>query len=602
MKWFRKNEEAAVKKSESFFDYDDSRDPWDLPTVRFFGKKSEAKGWAIRKTKERFSLAERFARDEDSPFWEEAGSRSQQEPDDMDSKHLESASQRYSATRKEAAPSAPVVIAPHQRLSDISPEEFKERQSPLFRKGPTLSARPQQNLQGCEIRFSHGEEDEMSFPQRVFVAEEEDRPPREEPRTRDELRGGLQQQSPYQGGGQMEGYRERLTPSEADLRSSWRPPERVTSGSVKAGSQSCGSSRAGGQPLETPPLGSSEPSTNEAWRTRSSGPEGGVLTGAWPESTARPEPEIRQKRSFKLRLTLGVWLKALAVLIALSLIAVALLTLFSKSNPPPLDEEGLLTIPSPEHIKVRPTEPNRALIPYQDELIYGQLDNLPEPEVTNPIRPVEEDLVSPPVPSAPASESVDEYLDGKEPREEASYPMRALTPEAVHTQKKLAQFVEEEEQKKAQPVAPSVREVKPEPPSIRRAGLTAAATPSTSAVKNSPTSSRGDVGSQRNLKSVAYRQQIPQERVSQRRPQVAPGRKGAVYLQLGALTRIDTARAEATRLAAKYRVFSPYQMVVRSTTTSSGREVYLILLGPIESEEKARALLRQTSGRFAIRP
>lgn len=601
MKWFRKNEEAAVKKSESFFDYDDSRDPWDLPTVRFFGKKSEAKGRAIRKTKERFSLAERFARDEDSPFWEEAGSRSQQEPDDMDSKHLESASQRYSATRKEAAPSAPVVIAPHQRLSDISPEEFKERQSPLFRKGPTLSARPQQNLQGCEIRFSHGEEDEMSFPQRVFVAEEEDRPPREEPRTRDELRGGLQQQSPYQGGGQMEGYRERLTPSEADLRSSWRPPERVASGSVKAGSQSCGSSRAGGQPLETPPLGSPEPSTNEAWRTRSSGPEGGVLTGAWPESTARPEPEIRQKRSFKLRLTLGVWLKALTVLIALSLIAVALLTLFSKSNPP-LDEEGLLTIPSPEHIKVRPTEPNRALIPYQDELIYGQLDNLPEPEVTNPIRPVEEDLVSSPAPSASASESVDEYLDGKEPGEEASHPMRALTPEAVHTQKKLAQFVEEEDQKKAQPVAPSVREVKPEPPSVRRAGLTAAATPSTSAVKNSPTSSRGDVGSQRNLKSVAYRQQIPQERVSQRRPQIAPGRKGAVYLQLGALTRIDTARTEATRLAAKYRVFSPYQMVVRSTTTSSGREVYLILLGPIESEEKARALLRQTSGRFAIRP
>lgn len=565
MKWLRGKRGIAAKDRESFLDYDDSHDPWDSPTVRFFGKKLKEEERPSRRPEESVSLADRFVRDEDSPFWDSSRSR-KKFVNDMTSPRLEAASRRHEREQAE-----PVVITPQQRLYDISPEEFKDRQPRAFRSGPTLSP-PREKIQGKDIRFSHDErEPAPSSPQRVFVAEEE-----------------------------MGSYRERVDGIQGAgiRRQPQRPPEGPSRGRPYERVQHSSFYEETAQRREAIPDSAARYSRS----LPQDNPQEFFSDIPHFDDKAQQEAQARAEERMASRRALISWLKIIAALFALLLIVVVLFGVWRTSRPL-VDEEGLLTIPSPQHIKVKPTEPDRALIPYQDELIYGQLDNLPEPEVEDPIYPVQEEVPkddAPPGKDEPKPVlSVDEYLDeGDRPHNasSASPMMASSSSSAQRTQEKLAKFVEEENQRKMNAT-----------PSVKGMPSTRSTLPFERSTHLLPASASAEV---RTVVPASPKRPIPlpspvrQVREATPKPKtaLASPAKNAVYLQLGTLTSIESARSEAARLAAKYKVFSPYRMIVRSTTTSTGRNVYLILLGPVESAEKARALLRQTSGQFTIRP
>lgn len=628
--WFRGKKRST--QQDAFFDYDDSLDPWASPSVRFFGeKKAEPKEKGSRLKTPRLSNEPHQTSEREPAFWEEG--------EDVTPRSYLAAASKREASR--AHPSGPVVISPEQRLYDVSPGDFVRSAPP----GPTLSrtplpASPLQNpFQDPlpEIQFAHQSPkasaassaqkatsdstrqatydaafaegaSSAGFPsssQKTFQPRSPEMTP-DSPRAsrpqREEMRGS---DGPYRPSARPEDLRPDTT-----LRDAFRPEEGVRSSGT-----------------------SDDPAALNRPRAEELGAAGAPPKG--PQGPANASSKDAQ-RGWSGSLLL--WLKIVSgVIVGLVLIAFAV-SWFRKPSAGGADER-ILEIPSPAHIKVKPKEPDRALIPYQDELIYGQLDGTPEPEATileNSLpankevsnedqEPVEEVILTPQemldlhrarqrdheagrspsqgvesrrerlneAPRVKADEEPeDEYLeeaDRVKAEPSASRISSARTPDARQTQKNMESFLQQynqEHKEKQLPIKNYQEQTKKnnrlntEPPRLNPKP----------AVEITPAS-----------RSANHPASKPSPRPTKPAPSAtAPNKK--VFLQLGTLNNITQAREEATRLAAKYRAFAPYSMTVRSFTTQAGKRCYRILLGPLPSTTKALELLKQTSGRFQILP
>ncbi len=577
MKWFRRNQKA---KNQTFIlDYDDSRDPWDSPTVHFFRDKKARKGSSA----ESYTSMER-----QNPFWAK-------EPSKLSIPRLNAASQKYKRPDPQCGS---VVISPDQRLYDVSPEDFRPQvpageSVPLSRDPRLGTPRPQTY-------------DDVRFVSRSQLAPSRASSDQDLPKTRRVFVDNPQvnQQS------HLSSY----------------PPDGVNEKSKDSfENPSAFSRQEGGTPgtstyEDREHYAASQPSVSRGGRQE--GPfqqgrdeySGQIQQGTAPGAGDEISRSQRMKKTFINSKKLNVILKIGSVFFFLFLVLFLLFT-FSQRSRSPLLEEELLEIPSPEHIKVRPPEPNKSLIPYQDELIYGQIEETPEtvgnagegerllpssdfpPEIQD-----EAEVVS-------TNHVEDEYLDVDDvPASPKSSNNLSATEDdtstAQKTQDKMEQFLRSFDENST-PKPPTARQFSSNSAKISqkasqpRVSKSSAPVPLQKANESRPQPVVSNKGAPTPAKSSS-RSQPPIKKSPEKNP--VHKTSDPVYLQLGTLPSIDTARTEARRLAAKYSIFTPYQMRVQSFKSVTGKTVYRILLGPIPSAEKARSLLRQTGGRFYLLP
>lgn len=261
------------------------------------------------------------------------------------------------------------------------------------------------------------------------------------------------------------------------------------------------------------------------------------------------------------------------------LLCVLLLWIVSRRSVPhsaPLGETGaIIRIPSPKAFKIRPEEPTRPLIPYQDELIYGKLDPQDQDD--------EKERVLPPPAFAPEllieqETSEDEYLDDVvEDTDGDEEPARSPSVEVRSTaipQKVIAKTAKT-------PELPPMKLSKKEAP--RKVH------PLSDSLKNAKTSTQ---------KPSARKTKEPKEKARTSETHVA--QSTAFYVQLGILPSVEVARKESSRLVAKYRLLTRYHLIVRPVKTDAGRTIYRLLVGPFATKEQAEVISKNLGMKFKI--
>lgn len=214
-------------------------------------------------------------------------------------------------------------------------------------------------------------------------------------------------------------------------------------------------------------------------------------------------------------------------------------------------EDNLIVISSPKTIKIRPEEPDKPLIPYQDELIYGEIDS------KNKINETGERLL-PPVDFAP-----DITIENNIPPEEEyldDIPLKKR-PNTIKEKKKTEQILEEKEKRflNSQNFLPQ---------KVKQKTL-------------------------QSIKKEEHKSQPVQEKP------VKPLAK-TIYIQLGTLPSIEIAKKEASRLLIKYKVLAKHKIIIRPFKTLDGRTVYRLLVGPFSSKAQTQEITQTLGTHFKI--
>lgn len=281
-----------------------------------------------------------------------------------------------------------------------------------------------------------------------------------------------------------------------------------------------------------------------------------------------PATPIRKRSLFSSDAFLTITLAA-----GVLLLCVLLLWAVSRKNAPitEAEEEPVVWIPSPAAIKVRPEEPKKPLIPYQDELIYGELDPREKNDTQEHILPSPSFAPELVIEQEP---SEDEYLDDVLGAEEEAAPPAALQVPAKSSQKAVVQ-----------------KETASAKPSQGNSARLSKQLSSSSSYTKSKTSPKGS-SEKRN----------PPAKVEKFTAAAHVAESTAFYVQLGILPSVEVARKESARLVAKYPIFAKNSLVVRPVKTDGGRTIYRLLVGPFATKEQAEMISKSLGMKFKILP
>lgn len=287
-----------------------------------------------------------------------------------------------------------------------------------------------------------------------------------------------------------------------------------------------------------------------------------------------PAPSIRRRTFFSSDAFLTIVLAA-----GVLLLCILLLWAVSRRETRRSDvneRANVIRIPSPKAFKVRPEEPTKPLIPYQDELIYGELDPRDKHDT-------KERILLPPS-FAPElviekETSEDEYLDDDM---DPVVEKETMVPPAPRTERR----------KDAAPQSDLDDVLDRSPPD----GSLFQTTKKETRTGTRPHSSKL-VTKQRDPKME--KPGTPKARSAS--SSLGPGvQSAAFYIQLGILPSVDVARKESVRLVTKYRALARYNLIVRPVRTDEGRTIFRLLVGPFATKSQAEIVSKSLGMKFKI--
>lgn len=223
---------------------------------------------------------------------------------------------------------------------------------------------------------------------------------------------------------------------------------------------------------------------------------------------------------------------------------------------------------APKNIKTRPEEPKTPLVPYQEELIYGKLDD--EDEEQNGERLIPKTPFAPKLQeSSENEEESDDYLHVPHENGEEN----SLEKEKAVTVEELAIL----KPKGKAPPPPKVE--KREADELWEAETHVRhSTPQHHKKETPPPFSKAETKTEAKTDVKPAKDKEKNKEKTKEKP---------VFIQLGTLSTPQLARSEMAHFLSKYKSLSRYHFMIRPFRISTGRTVYRLVIGPFASETKA---------------
>lgn len=230
------------------------------------------------------------------------------------------------------------------------------------------------------------------------------------------------------------------------------------------------------------------------------------------------------------------------------------------------DEGEVMVIKAPSIIKVAPEKTTKPLVPYQDELIYGKLEDFDEKPDS------EGEQILPQTEFAPPPPEISEHNDFNE--EFSDYLEYSDSPKDA----KMDAVPDEE----IIDIRPELSQKKPK---------ISVSSPSVHQTERMPKTS---------VKTFPYSRMTekPVKSISPA-PALKPSRK-LFFVQLGTLPSKEMATAEMKRLRSKYKILSSCGLITRQFQLENREKVYRILAGPFLSKEQALKLKQILGARYRV--
>ncbi|MDR1597549.1 MAG: SPOR domain-containing protein [Holosporales bacterium] len=273
--------------------------------------------------------------------------------------------------------------------------------------------------------------------------------------------------------------------------------------------------------------------------------------------------------------------------------------------------DNIVVIPSPRDIKVR-GNPDAHLVPYQDELIYGKIDNSEDAQGEHLLAPGE---FAPEikVDDADAGGAADEYLDdpaafaGRDMEEHGGVPQVGHVQQVGHSNVAYNNPYPKAGVSAAVASTHAPSQIGSHAPSQigqHTPSHIAAHTPSqigshasSQVAVHAPLQvaprTPSQVGS-RTPSQVAPQTPAPKKAgvsILPKKASVPPPPAAPIYVQIATLPSIEMATKEVARLAGRYTILAKHQITVRPYSSSNGT-VYRLLIGPLSSEQEANAITK----------